>query len=412
MTTNSNTESTTLAWMSNKGIRLLELRAREEFELHTGISFPWQLVATEEEGEFGHDYSKWWCWRLIEPSAHQAELESAARYAGWLHALTFLREGLDSEPVAPRYANMAYPAVLRLIAAGQSSRGLYSPYTAYTADDLFAAWPSPGRLNRVALQVRREARAILAEFGFAGAEPSWVNTGRALLQHHRPRRAAQALAALTMFYGGGGYPSYDRIRPTRRWTLEVLMRLSLGKRPYDEREFADGSRAWRQRHQLATKGGGYRWVPAWVILPAEGGRYVVEDDGSDFTEYLTSVGVFRKYRYDGRKTTVGAWPVCGLRGQVLEAELVEPDAVWQAVMEGDDNFHVTIYRHAEIGEEEVRFSISRSSNQVYHDPIYSIHTYPGVDVEELVAQIRAINSERAKLEQVAHDRWVAATGGW
>lgn len=398
------TTSSVQEWMSDKGIRLLEIRARLEFQLYTGINFPWQLVATEGEGEFGHDYSKWWSWRQVTADQQQAELELAARYAGWLKALTYLREGVESAPVAPRYANMAYSAVLRLIAAGQSVRGLHSPYTVYTADELFAAWPSPGRLNRVAHQVRREARQILAEYGFTGAEPSWVNTGRALLQHHRPRRAAQALAALTMVYGGGGYPSYDHIRPTRRWTLEVLTRLALGKRPYDERSFADGSRAWRQRHQVATKGGGYRWVPAWIIVPAEGGRYVVEDDGSDFSEGLTSVGVFRKYLQDGRNETVLAWPVCGLRGQTLEAEPAEPDALWRAVFEGDDSPHVTVYRHADSREGGVGFSISRSSNQVYHDPIDYIHTYPGVDVEALTAQIRAINSARAALEQAAHEK--------
>lgn len=406
MTANTVTTTTTSVqeWMSDKGIRLLEIRARREFELHTGISFPWQLTATEGEGEFGHDYSKWWCWRLIEPSIHQEELEMAARFAGWLKALTYLREGVEPEPVAPRYANMAYSAVLRLIAAGQSERGLHSPYTAYTADDLFAAWPSPGRLNRVALRVRREARQILAEYGFTGAEPSWVNTGRALLQHHRPRRAAQALAALTMVYGGGGYPSYDQIKPARRWALEVLTRLSLGKQPYDERRFADGSRAWRQRHQIATKGGGYRWVPAWIVVPAEGGRYVVEDDGSDFTEDLTSVGVFRKYYQDGRNETILACPVCGLRGQTLEAEPAEPDVVWRAVFEGDDNPHVTVYRHADSREEGVGFSIERSRNELYHDPISSIHTYPGVDVEELMAQIRAINSDRAEADDELMER--------
>lgn len=390
--TNTTTASSAemVEWMSDKGIRLLELRARREFQLYTGINFPWQLVTTEGEGEFGHDYSRWWSWRLIEASAHQEELEMAARYAGWLRALTYLREGVEPEPVAPRYANMAYPAVLRLIAAGQSSRGLHSPYTVYTADALFAAWPSPGRLNRVAMMVRREARAILADFGFTGAEPSWINTGRALLQHHRPRRAAQALAALTMVYGGGGYPSYDHIRPTRRWTNEVLTRLSLGKRPYDEREFADGSRAWRQRWQVATKGGGYRWVPAWIVMPAEGGRYVVEDDGSDFAVDLTSVGVFRMPD-PYAQGQVWAWPMYGM-GEVrlIASEPAEPDAVWQAVMEVASDFHVTVYRHGQGGS---AFKIEWCNHS-----INSIHTYPGTDVSKLAAAIRAGNAERAALE--------------
>ena len=378
-------------WMAGRGIALLRWRAREAFQTATGIKFPWQLT-THQTGFLDMRESKWWA---IEPAHYQAELEAAARYAGWLKAA----QGLEG--------------VRRILQAGMTENGLGSPYQHFAADDLVVKWPSPHRLERMSWSVRNDAQEILDRWGFTGARPSWVDTGLALLGQRRPRRAALALAALTMIHGGqrpgpgwwvdrhvGGTAYNLATPPTWRWVRDVLVLLAQTKTPGPERVLADGTRLWRERATFPTrKGTGYRWVPSWRIVTSEGWETslpavpgedplaVAEEVSIDDTSIDTWVRVGDASLAESRRARLArlkahpAYVVVGPRAQW--------DLRLRRTGETFTGYHLNECVHDGViaplsrGENKMNPLEIRGATYVVTSRTHEVHVWPGCSMEEL-----------------------------
>lgn len=280
-------QETQETWMSNKGIRWVETVAHRRFEDVTGIVLSYALT------DWCHDYCKtidcgkeaypWYSWRKITPAEHQAELEEAFRFAGWMEALVKVRpshQNTDPATMDEPLKRFVHYGVLRVIRAGNSGRALNSPYNRYRPKWLFEHYPSPGRLERIVWKVRRKAEAILDDYGFP-MRPSWTHLGMVLCKQHNPKRAARVLAAMTMTVNKSKKTSFDQV-PKWRKSRKILVELAGCKLPVaipeGRREAEpfeqDGVHVYRARREAATI-----WRPAiWVEGP-EGGHGFYEKVG-------------------------------------------------------------------------------------------------------------------------------------
>ena len=192
-------------YVSAEGLALLAEEGVYAFQEATGHYLPHNIVRSQMSGSVGTvgAYGR----RLPLEEADK-EIESHARFGGWLKAATTL------------------PAVRKMIERTQSSRGINSDYTYCDLWEVVSRFPSPGNLERLLWKVRRRSEAILAAYEGDFA-PAWRDVINALLRTRSVGKTAVITSAATLGMEIRGEWDYDKnklVRPSyqqaRDWLAE------------------------------------------------------------------------------------------------------------------------------------------------------------------------------------------------